>query len=445
LIDALPSAGLVALADRIELWPIDRLRPYERNPRTHSEAQVDQIAASMAEFGWTNPVLVDEQGGILAGHGRLLAARKLGLVEVPVIRFEHLSEAQKRAYILADNQIALQAGWDDALLAEELAWLRDERFDLDLVGFDATELERLLAIADGESGSEEAEDEVPEPPEEPVSRPGDLWVLGNHRLLCGDATVLTDVERVLDGQLADMTFCDPPYNVDYANSPKDKLRGKHRPILNDDLRGDFEAFLHDACVNIVSVTKGACYICMSSSELHTLQRAFTAAGGKWSTFVIWAKNTFTLGRADYQRQYEPILYGWPAGHDRYWCGARDQGDVWFIDKPVRNDLHPTMKPVALVERAIRNSSKSRDVVLDSFGGSGSTLIACEKAGRQARLLELDPKYVDTIIDRWQRFTGGRARHAESGEPFPRSAVEAHAAHREVGGEGSADRDQADAA
>ena len=206
--DTLPSRGLVALADRIELWSVDRLRPYERNPRTHSEAQVDQIAASMVEFGWTNPILVDENAGILAGHGRLLAARKLGLTEVPVIRFEHLSEAQKRAYLIADNQLALEAGWDDALLAEELAWLREERFDLDLIGFDASELERLLAIADGETASEEAEDDVPEPPEEPVSRPGDLWVLGNHRLLCGDATVLADVERALGGQLADMCFTD---------------------------------------------------------------------------------------------------------------------------------------------------------------------------------------------------------------------------------------------
>ena len=362
--DAAATERLIALAERIELWPIDRLRPYERNPRTHSEAQVDQIAASMVEFGWTNPILVDENAGILAGHGRLLAARKLGLTEVPVIRFEHLSEAQKRAYILADNQIALQAGWDDALLAEELAWLRDERFDLDLVGFDATELERLLALAEGEPESDGAEDEVPEPPEDPVSKPGDLWILGNHRLLCGDATVLADVERVLDGQLADMTFCDPPYNVDYANTPKDKLRGKNRPIMNDNLGAGFEAFLYDACVNILSVTKGACYVCMSSSELDTLQRAFRAAGGKWSTFVIWAKNTFTLGRADYQRQYEPILYGWKEGADHYWCGARDQGDVWFFDKPVKNDLHPTMKPVALVERAIRNSSKTRDIVLE---------------------------------------------------------------------------------
>jgi DNA modification methylase len=225
---------------------------------------------------------------------------------------------------------------------------------------------------------------------------------------CGDATVLTDVERVLGGQLADMCFADSPYNVDYANSPKDKLRGKHRPILNDNLGSGFEGFLNDSCVNILSVTKGAIYWCMSSSELHTLQRAFTAAGGKWSTFVIWAKNTFTLGRADYQRQYEPMLYGWKEGSEHYWCGARDQGDVWFFDKPVRNDLHPTMKPVALVERAIRNSSKSRDIVFDPFGGSGSTLIACEKTGRPARLLELDPRYCDVIIQRWQEFSSGAA-------------------------------------
>jgi DNA modification methylase len=423
---ALHASGLAALAGRIELWPIDRLRPYERNPRTHSETQVDQIAASMVEFGWTNPILIDENAGILAGHGRLLAARKLGLTEVPVIRFEHLSEAQKRAYVLADNQIALQAGWDDALLAEELAWLRDERFDLDLIGFDATELERLLTLADGEAASDEAEDEVPEPPEEPVSKPGDLWVLGNHRLLCGDATVLTDVERVLGGQLADMTACDPPYNVDYGSSAKDKFRGKSRKILNDNLGGGFEAFLHDACANILSATKGAVYVCMSSSELHTLQRAFTAAGGKWSTFVIWAKNTFTLGRADYQRQYEPILYGWKEGADHYWCGARDQGDVWFFDKPVRNDLHPTMKPVALVERAIRNSSKSRDIVLDPFGGSGSTLIACEKAGRRAGLIELDPRYVDTIILRWQEFSGGAATLDGDGRTYDGIAAEREA-------------------
>jgi DNA modification methylase len=400
--------------------PLGELIPYARNPRTHTDAQMAQIAASIREFGWTNPVLVDGASGIIAGHGRVLAARKLGLERVPVIELAHMSEAQKRAYVLADNQLALNAGWDEALLRLELANLSGLGFDLGLIGFGAGDLERLLS---GESRTGLAEDdEAPALPEQAITRPGDLWVLGEHRVLCGDATVPADVERVLGSQLADMTFTDPPYNVDYANSPKDKLRGNHRPILNDDLGSGFEAFLHEACVNILAVTKGAVYVCMSSSELHTLQRAFTAAGGKWSTFVIWAKHTFTLGRSDYQRQYEPILYGWPEGHDRYWCGARDQGDVWFVDKPARNDLHPTMKPVALVERAVRNSSKSRDIVLDSFGGAGSTLIACAKTGRQARLVELDPGYCDVIVRRWQEWSGAQAMLEGEGRAFEEIAA-----------------------
>jgi DNA modification methylase len=386
--------------------PLGALIPYARNPRTHTDAQVAQIAASIREFGWTNPVLVDGANGIIAGHGRVLAARKLGLEQVPVIELAHMSEAQKRAYVLADNQLALNAGWDEALLRLELADLSELGFDLGLIGFAEGELERLLA-GDSRTGLTE-DDEAPALPERAVTQLGDLWLMGVHRLLCGDATVLADVERMLGGQLADMTFTDPPYNVDYGSSAKDRLRGNRRKILNDHLGAGFEAFLHDACRNILSVTKGAVYVCMSSSELHTLQRAFTAAGGKWSTFVIWAKHTFTLGRADYQRQYEPILYGWPASHDRYWCGARDQGDVWFVDKPARNDLHPTMKPVALVERALRNSSKTRDIVLDPFGGSGSTLIACAKSGRQARLVELDPRYCDVIVRRWQEWSGAAA-------------------------------------
>ena len=202
-----------------------------------------------------------------------------------------------------------------------------------------------------------------------------------------------------------MTFTDPPYNVDYAGGAGRKT---DRQIENDNLGREFEVFLYDACVNILTVTKGGTYICMSSSELHTLQKAFVEAGGHWSTFIIWAKNRFTLGRSDYQRQYEPILYGWKEGTDHFWCGARDQGDVWFVDRPNKNDLHPTMKPVALVERAVRNSSKSRDIVFDPFGGSGTTLIACEKAGRSARLVEVDPKYVDVIVKRWQEFTGDAA-------------------------------------
>jgi DNA modification methylase len=317
--------------------------------------------------------------------------------------------------MIADNRIAENAGWDEAMLASELAALKDEDVDLGLLGFDESDIDRLLAEANDESADL---DEAPEPPAEPISRPGDLWICGEHRVLCGNATVLADVEKVLGGELADMAFTDPPYNVNYANSAKDKRKGKNRPILNDALGEDFGAMLYDACVNILMLTKGAVYICMSSSELDRLQKAFREAGGKWSTFVIWAKNTFTLGRADYQRQYEPILYGWKDGTDHYWCGARDQGDVWFIDKPSKNDLHPTMKPVGLVERAIRNSSKSRDIVLDLFGGSGTTLIAAERSGRRGRLVELDPKYVDVIVQRWQQATGGSATHAATGQAFP---------------------------
>ena len=404
----------MSFAGPVELWPLDRLIPHARNARTHSDAQVAQIAGSIAEFGFVNPVLVGDDGVIVAGHGRILAARKLGLDQAPVIVLAHLSPTQRRALMIADNQIASNSGWDDEMLAAELAALKEEDFDLDLLGFDDAALDRLLADT---IEATEASDEAPEPPANPVSRPGDVWICGEHRVICGDATVLGDVETVLDGELADMTFCDPPYNVNYANSAKDKQRGKDRAILNDALGESFGAFLYDASVNILTATKGAVYICMSSSELDTLQKAFREAGGKWSTFVIWAKNTFTLGRADYQRQYEPILYGWKDGADHYWCGARDQGDVWFVDKPHKNDLHPTMKPVALVERAIRNSSKSRDIVLDPFGGSGTTMIACENTGRRARLIELDPKYVDVIVTRWQSLTGGVATHAASGQSF----------------------------
>jgi DNA modification methylase len=392
----------------LERVDVSALSGFAGNPRTHSELQVKQIAASIREFGWTNPILVDATGTIIAGHGRLAAAKELGLREVPVIRLGHLSDAQRKALVIADNQLALNAGWDEAALSVLIQELDAKKFELDILGFAADDLDRYLAGLDDDAAAEVEEGELPEVPVVATSKPGDLWILGNHRLLCGDATIVTDVERLMDGQLADMVFCDPPYNVDYGNSAKDKMRGKDRRILNDALGEGFYQFLYDACVNMLMVTKGACYICMSSSELHTLQKAFTDAGGKWSTFVIWAKNTFTLGRADYQRQYEPILYGWKQGTDHYWCGARDQGDVWFVDKPRVNDLHPTMKPVELVERAIRNSSKSRDIVLDLFGGSGTTLIAAERTGRSAHLLELDPKYVDVIIERWQNLTGQAA-------------------------------------
>jgi len=401
---------------QIEYRTIEALIPYARNSRTHSDAQVAQIAASIREFGWTNPVLVDGENGIIAGHGRVLAARKLGFEQVPVIELAHLSESQKRAYVLADNKLAENAGWDDELLRIELEALQAAGFDLSLTGFADDELAALMAELAGNEGLTD-DDAVPEVTDDPVSQPGDVWLLGEHRVLCGDATDPVALETLMGSDLADMAFTDPPYNVNYANTAKDKQRGTHRPILNDNLGEGFAGFLSAACANLLNYSKGAVYIAMSSSELDTLQLAFRGAGGKWSTFIIWAKNTFTLGRADYQRQYEPILYGWRDGVDHFWCGDRDQGDVWFINKPVKNDLHPTMKPVELVERAIRNSSKTRDIVLDLFGGSGTTLIAAEKTQRRARLVELDPKYVDVIVKRWQDYTGKKASRQSDGLAF----------------------------
>ena len=392
---------------KLEYRSVEALIPYARNAKQHPDAQVAQIAASIREFGWGAPILVDGNNNVIAGHGRLLAARKLGMAEVPVVSMDHLTDTQRRALILADNKIGENASWEDELLGIELSELKDAGFDLELTGFSTEEWEALIAGEETDKEGLTDEDAVPEVVET-ISKPGDLWVLGEHKLLCGDATKLDDYKRLLGDELVDMTFTDPPYNVNYANTAKDKMRGKNRPILNDNLGDGFEQFLKDACANILVYTKGAVYMAMSSSELDTLQNAFRASGGRWSTFIIWAKNTFTLGRADYQRQYEPILYGWKDGNDHYWCGARDQGDVWNVKKPAKNDLHPTMKPVELVERAIRNSSKTRDLVLDPFGGSGSTLIACEKAGRRARLIELDPKYVDVIVKRWEEYTGNQA-------------------------------------
>ena len=401
------------LADKIEQWPTAKLVPYARNARTHSEVQVAQITASIVEFGFTNPILAGSDGVIVAGHGRLAAAQKLGLAVVPVVVLDHLTPTQRRALVIADNRIAENAAWDDDLLRVELEALQDEGFDLDLTGFDADALAELRAGDEPDNEGQTDEDAVPDVGDAPVSRPGDVWHLGPHRLLCGDATVATSYEALLDGEAVDMVFTDPPYNVNYANSAKDKMRGKDRAILNDNLGDGFYDFLLAALTPTLAHCRGAIYVAMSSSELDTLQSAFRAAGGHWSTFIIWAKNTFTLGRADYQRQYEPIMYGWPEGGERHWCGDRDQGDVWQIKKPQKNDLHPTMKPVELVERALRNSSRPGNVVLDPFGGSGTTLIAAEKSGRVARLIELDPKYADVIVRRWEDYTVKKATRASS--------------------------------
>jgi DNA modification methylase len=324
-----------------------------------------------------------------------------------------------RTYRLLDNRSHEETFWDDEILGSELLDLEGLGIDLELTGFHVDEIDRLLQ-REGDGLTDV--DDAPAVPGEAVSVSGDLWILGEHRLLCGDATNADSLERVLDGGRADMVFTDPPYNVDYRQPSRRPGRAA-RKIANDNLGRAFEPFLLEACRNLLRFTDGAVYICMSSSEMDTLKRVFVEAGGHWSTFLIWAKNTFTLGRSDYQRAFESLIYGWRQGSQHYWCGARDQGDVWFVNKPVRNDLHPTMKPVELITRAIGNSSPGGGVVLDSFGGSGSTLIACERTGRRGRLIELDGRYVDVTVERWQNHTGREATLEVAGRTFREIAAQ----------------------
>jgi DNA modification methylase len=400
--------------------PIGLLKPNPRNAREHSEQQVNQIAQSIQEFGFNAPINVDENMQILAGYGRYLAAQKLKMPEVPVRMIHGLTEIQKSLYIIADNQIALNSTWDEEKLRTAVEELQRELANLDLTALRPQEIDRLLADLAPEEWMDE--DDPPDVSLSPITRAGEMWILDKHRVLCGDATLRESYESVLKEEIANMVFTDSPYNVDYkqkrATGP-----ARVRSIANDDLGEGFGAFLQSACVQLLAFTRGPVYMCMSSSELHTLYRAFTSAGGYWSTFLIWAKDRFTMGRSDYQRQFEVVLYGWKKGESHYWCGARDEGDVWFVPKPKYNRMHPTMKPVALVERALRNSSRRGDLILDPFGGSGSTLIACEKTSRRAALIELDPMYVDVIIRRWELYTRREAQLEDDGRNFSAIAAE----------------------
>jgi len=389
---------------KLEWRQIADLIPYARNARTHSDEQVAQIAASIKEFGWTNPILVDGDNGIIAGHGRLAAARKLGNTEVPVIELTGLSEAQKRAYILADNKLALNAGWDIDLLAEELKELKDLNFDLELTGFSDNELADFLTEeVDGLTD----EDAVPDVPEEPKTKLGDIYQLGKHRLMCGDSCSLTDMEKLCDGQPVDMWLTDPPYNVAYEGKTKEALK-----IQNDSMGDDqFRQFLRDAYVTADLVMKAGAvfYIWHADSEGYNFRGAAHDAGWKVRQCLIWKKSTMVMGRQDYHWKHEPCLYGWKEGAGHLWATDRKQTTILEFDKPSRNGEHPTMKPVALFEYQMLNNTKGGDIVLDSFGGSGTTMLAAEKHGRYARLMELDPKYCDVIVKRWEDFTGKKAK------------------------------------
>ena len=408
------------MAQRIENWPIDRLIPWLRNPRTHSDAQVAQIAASISAFGFNNPILVDTKAGIIAGHGRLLAARKLGLTEVPVVVLDHLSEAQKRAYIIADNQVALQAGWDDTLLREELAALRDEDFNISLLGFEDDELARLLAAQDAVPGLTD-EDAVPELPKTAVCMPGDLWILGNHKLLVGDATDSAELATLMAGDSADLVFVDPPYNVNYEGYTED-----HLTIQGDRMtESQFKQFLEAAFRSCRAVAKpgASLYVCHSSSWQREFQNALESASFEIRCQLVWAKNTFAWGFGRYKFQHEPLFYCHVAGQKDAWYGDKSQSTLWQENKPAANRMHPTSKPVALVERALLNSSKAGDIVADLFGGSGSTLISGERLSRNTRLMEIDPRYADCIIQRYQEYTGKSAKLERDGRTFEEIAAE----------------------
>lgn len=392
-------------AKTIEWLETKGLIPYAKNSRTHSEAQVAQIAGSIKEFGFNNPVLVDEDNGIIAGHGRVMAAQKLGLQAVPCIRLAHLSDTQRKAYVIADNRLALNAGWDDQMLTLELQELDGEDFDLSLLGFEADELNALLNPIKETEGLTD-EDAVPEVPEEPKTKPGDIYQLGRHRLMCGDSTSIDAVEKLMDGQLADILITDPPYNVAYEGKTKEALT-----IKNDEMSDDqFRQFLRDAFVAADTVMKSGAvfYIWHADSEGYNFRGACKDTNWKVRQCLIWNKDTMVMGRQDYHWKHEPCLYGWKDGAGHLWATDRKQVTIIECKRPKRNDVHPTMKPVELIEYQLLNNTKGQDIVLDLFGGSGSTMIAAEKNGRTARLMELDPKYCDVIVKRWEDFTGQKA-------------------------------------
>jgi len=430
------KASDVRMPEQIEEWPIERVVPYARNPRTHSAEQVSKIAASLIEFGWTNPILVDSKAGIVAGHGRLMAARELGMTTVPVIELTHLSEAQKRAYVIADNRLALDAGWDEDLLAEELKALEGLDFNLELTGFDLGELNALL------DGEPDEETPAPDPPDDPVSRPGDLWVLGNHRLLCGDSSDPIAVDRLLAGAQVHLVNTDPPYNVrveprsnnaiaaglssfapthhqklDVARHPEKakptgKMRPKDRPLANDFVSDEkFEELLLAWFRNIArTLLPGrSFYIWGGYANCANYPPALRANGLYFSQSIIWVKEHPVLTRKDFMGNHEWAFYGWREGSAHKFFGPTNAVDVWAVKKiNPQSMVHLTEKPVELALRAIQYSSTPGENVLDLFGGSGSTLIGAEQTGRHSFLMELDPAYCDVIVQRWERLTGDKA-------------------------------------
>lgn len=384
--------------ERFEKVNIDRLVPYARNARTHSKEQILQIRSSLREFGFVNPIIVDKDLNIIAGHGRVLAAKAEGMTEVPCVFAEHLTEAQKRAYILADNKLALNAGWDEELLALEFGELKGLGFDLELTGFGVDEIEKLFAADAGEVQDDDF-DLTAALEEAAFVLPGDVWTLGRHRLICGDATDADTVKKLMDGRKANLVLTDPPYNVSFESASGLKIK-------NDSMKAEqFYNFLLTAFKNLYeNLADGGAFYCFhSDSEKVNFFRACVDAGFHYSTTCIWVKNALVLGRGDYQQMHEPVLYAFKDTSKHKWYSDRKQTTIWNFDKPKKNTDHPTSKPLDLLAYPIQNSSQVNGIVVDTFGGSGSTLIACEQSDRICNMLELDEKYASVILRRYAEF------------------------------------------
>lgn len=377
----------------MKLVPITKLIPYVNNARTHSPSQINKLRSSLREFGFINPVIIDRDYGVIAGHGRILAAKEEGITEVPCVFADHLTEAQKKAYIIADNRMAMDAGWDEELLRVEIEALQAESFDPLLTGFDEKELSKLFD--DGLDAKEDNFDVEAELQKPAFSKPGDIWTLGRHRLVCGDSTKAETYETLLGDTKANLIITDPPYNVNYEGSA-----GK---IKNDNMASEkFYQFLLDAfsCMEKALADDGSIYVFHADTEGLNFRRAFADAGFYLSGCCIWKKQSLVLGRSPYQWQHEPVLYGWKKKGKHQWYTGRKESTIWEFDKPKKNGDHPTMKPIPLLAYPIMNSSMSNAVVLDPFGGSGSTLIACEQTDRICRTIELDEKFCDVIVRRY---------------------------------------------
>ncbi len=396
--------------------PIESLIPYARNARTHSDAQIAQIAASIQEFGWTNPILVDGSNGIIAGHGRVLAARKLGLSEVPVIELSHLTEAQKRAYIIADNKLALNAGWDDELLKVEFEELKLEDFDLELTGFT---LDEIAALAPEEiPAGKTDEDYVPEVQPEPISKLGDVWICGKHRVMCGDCTDALVVEKVLNGVLPHLMVTDPPYGVEYDADWRNKaIRSDGTPFggraigkVSNDSRSDWR----DAWALFPG---DVAYVWHADRHASEVQESLEASKFTIRCQIIWAKTRFAIGRGDYHWQHEPCWYAVRNGRTGHWAVGRDQSTLWTISHSKSETGHSTQKPVECMRRPIENNSSPGQAIYEPFSGSGTTIIAAEMTGRCAYAIEVDPRYVDVSVRRWQEFTGNEAVLESDGRTF----------------------------